>query len=167
MWTRQHLFYLLAAAVIFLILQAYFVLTWDSLYAPYPWRGYAPGVAPPFFASSPRSEPIGYAVLFATAFVLTLIPSGRRPGIGAAMWAGVMAAIVLIWVATPRMRDDSNMWPISLAFLAFMTGVPMLFGRVAGVLYWRVRIGQKIDPWLIGAACAALAIVAWVYRGSL
>ena len=45
----------------------------------------------------------------------------------------------LIWVATPKLRNDSNMWPIDFVFLAVMTGVPMLVGRVLGLLYWRVR----------------------------
>jgi hypothetical protein len=92
MWTRLHLFYFLATATIFLGLHAYFVVAWDSLYAHYPWRGYAVGVEPPFFSSSPRSEVVAYAVLFATSLGLTLLPPGRNPKVGIAMWAGVMAA---------------------------------------------------------------------------
>ena len=54
-----------------------------------------------------------------------------------------MAACVVIWVATAKLRNDSNMWPISLVFLAVMTGVPMLIGRVLGLLYWRIRSRRK------------------------
>jgi hypothetical protein len=36
MWSRLHVFYLLAAAAVFLALQLYFVLTWDTLYAQHP-----------------------------------------------------------------------------------------------------------------------------------
>jgi hypothetical protein len=139
MWTRTHYFYLLAAAVVFLIMHLYFVLAWDSVYAQHPWAGYAPGIAPPFFSSSPRSQLTASVVLLVMALALTLIPSGGKRLIGIAMWAGVIAACVLIWVATPKLRNDSNMWPIDLVFLAVMTGVPMLVGRGLGLLYWRVR----------------------------
>ncbi len=164
MWTRLHFFYFFAAAVIFLLLHVYFVLTWDGLYAQYPWTGYAPGVSPPFFSSSPRSELVAYAVLFATALGLTLIPSGSKPWVGVAMWAGVTAAVVLVWVATPQLRNNSNMWPIDLVFLSFITGVPMLIGRTIGLIYWRVRIGQKLEIWVVGSAIAALLFEGWLYR---
>ena len=164
MWTRLHSYYCLAAAVVFLILHLYFVLAWNSLYAQFPWPGYAPGVSPPFFWSSPRSELVAYVILFALALDLTLIPAGRRPWLGIAMWAGVMGATVLIWIATPQLRNNSNMWPISLVFLSFMTGVPMLLGRTLGLVYWRIRIGQKLEPWVAGAAIAALVLVGWLYR---
>jgi hypothetical protein len=163
MWTRLHFFYFLAAAAIFLGLHAYFVMAWDSLYAHYPWRGYAPGVSPPFFSSSPRSQVVAYAVLFATSLGLTLLPSGRKPGVGIAMWAGIMAATVLIWVATPRLRNDSNLWPLDFVFLAFMTGMPMLIARAIGLLYWRVRIGQKLNLWVVGSAIAALVLMGRIY----
>jgi len=164
MWSRPQFFYFLAAGIVFLILHLYFVLAWDTLYAPYPWPGYAPGVSPPVFTSSPSSQLVAYAVLFAIPLGLTLLPAGRRPWMGLAMWAGVMAAIVLVWIATPQLRNNSNMWPISLVFLSFKTGVPMLIGRTIGLLYWRIRIGQKLEPWLVAAAVAALVIVGWLYR---
>jgi len=161
MWTRVHYFYLLAAAVVFLMLHFYFVATWDSQFAQDLPRGYAPGALPPFFSSSPKSTTIAQAVVFATALVLTLIPSGKSPWIGIAMWAGVMLAIVLIWVGTPQLRNDSNMWPIDLVFLAVMVGIPMLIGRTLGLVYWRIRIGQKLEWWVVVGAIAALALVVW------
>src|SRR5437016_10259361 len=109
---RLHYFYFAAGAIILLILQFHFVLSWDALYAPHPWRGYAPGVAPPFISTSPRSLLIANFVLFTAALGLTLIPSGKQAGVGAAQWAGVISAVVLVWVATARLRQDSNMWPI-------------------------------------------------------
>src|SRR5713101_7813226 len=159
--TRLHFLYVLAGAVVFLILQIHFVLTWESLYAPYPWKGYAPGVSPAFFSSSPRSLTIADAVLFATALALTMIPPGQRSGIGGALWAGVMVAVVLIWLATARLRQDSNMWPIDFIFLAVLTSVPMVVGRTIGLVYWRIRIGQRLNPWLVAAAIACLVIVGW------
>jgi hypothetical protein len=143
MWTRAHFFYFLAAAGLFLVLHLYFVQAWDGTYALHPWTGYAPGVAPPFFTSSPWSQLVASVVLLVMALALTLIPSGGQRLIGIAMWAGVMAACVVIWVATAKLRNDSNMWPISLVFLAVMTGVPMLIGRALGLLYWRIRGRRK------------------------
>ena len=161
--TRLHFLYALAGAVVFLILQIHFVLTWEGLYAHYPWKGYAPGVSPAFFSSSPRSLTIANAVLFATALALTMIPPGQRPGTGMALWTGVMIAVVLIWLATARLRQDSNMWPIDFVFLSVLTGLPMLVGRTIGLVYWRIRIGQRLNPWLAAAAIAALVIVGKAY----
>ncbi len=43
-----------------------------------------------------------------------------------------MVSLVAIWVATPQFRNDSNMWPIDLVFLAFVTGVPVFAGSLLG-----------------------------------
>ena len=161
--TRLHFLYVLAGAAVFLILQTHFVLTWESLYAHYPWKGYAPGMSPAFFSSSPRSLTTASAVLFATALALTVIPPGQRPGIGSALWAGVMIAVVLVWAVTPRLRQDSNMWPIDFVLLAVQTGVPMVVGRTIGLIYWRIRIGQRLSPRHAVAAVACLVIVGWAY----
>jgi hypothetical protein len=158
------LLYVLAGAVVFLILHMHFVMAWGSLYAPHPWTGYAPGVSPAFFSSSPRSVTITNVVLFATALGLTIIPPGQRPWTGAALWAGVMSAVVLVWLATARLRQDSNMWPIDFVFLSVLTGLPMLVGRTIGLVYWRVRIGQRVNPWLVVAACACLVIIGLAYK---
>ena len=113
------------------------------------------------FFPGQKSLLIANFVLFAAALGLTLIPSGKRAGVGAALWVGVISAVVLVWVATARLRQDSNMWPIDFVILAFMTGVPMLVGRTVGLVYWRIRIGQRLNPWLVAAAILALVIVAW------
>ena len=160
---RLHYLYVLAGAVVFLILHIHFVLAWDNLYALHPWTGYAPGRSPAFFSSSPRSVAIANVVLFATALALTMIPPGQRPRIGVALWAGVMGAVVLVWLATARLRQDSNMWPIDFVFLSVLTGLPMLVGRAVGLVYWRIRIGQLLNPWLVAAAIITLAIVGWAY----
>ena len=161
--TRMHFLYVLAGAAVFLILQTHFVLTWESLYAHYPWKGYAPGISPAFFTSSPRSLAITSAVLFATALALTVIPPGQRPWIGIALWAGVMIAVALVWVATARLRQDSNMWPIDFVFLAVRTGVPIGVGRTTGLVYWRIRIGQRLNARQAVAAVACLVIGGWAY----
>ena len=161
--TRLHYLYVLAGAVVFLILHIHFVLAWESLYAHHPWTGYAPGASHAFFSSSPRSVAIANVALFAAALALTIIPPGQRPGIGAALWAGVISAVVLVWVGTARLRQDSNMWPIDFVFLSVLTGLPMLVGRTIGLVYWRIRIGQRLNPWLAAAAIAALVIVGKAY----
>src|SRR5260370_25204779 len=100
---RPTYLYFFGGAVIFLILHLYFVMTWDTLYAHHPWRGYAQA-GPAFFSSSPRSAMIAGVVLFATALGLTLVPTGHGRGTGAALWCGVMIAVVLREVATARVR---------------------------------------------------------------
>jgi hypothetical protein len=154
--------YFLVGALIFLILHVYFFITWDTLYAHHPWRGSAQA-GPAFFSSSPRSAMIAGVVLFAAALGLTLVPTGHGRGTGAALWAGVMSAVVLVWVATARFRQESNMWPIVFVSLSFMTGVPMLVGRIIGLVYWRIRIGLRLNPWFVVATIALLVIVGMEY----
>ena len=158
--TRLHYLYVLAGAVVFLILHIHFVVAWDSLYAHHPWTGYAPGRSPAFFSSSPRSLAIANVVLFAMALALTVIPPGQRPGIGSALWAGVMIAAVLVWLATAPL---GNMWPIGFVFLAAWTGVPIGVGRTIGLVYWRIRIGQRLSLRQAIAAVACLIVVGWAY----
>jgi hypothetical protein len=74
-----------------------------------------------------------------------------------------MGAVVLVWLATAQLRQDSNMWPIDFVFLSVLTGLPMLVGRTIGLVYWRIRIGQRLNPWLAAAAIAALVIVGKAY----
>src|SRR6059058_1893420 len=99
---RLHYLYVLAGAVVFLILHIHFVVAWESLYAHHPWSGQS-SVGPAVFTGTPRSLAIASAVLFVMALALTVIPPGQRPGIASALWAGVMIAVALIWVATARL----------------------------------------------------------------
>src|SRR5260370_38649755 len=101
---RPTYLYFFGGAVIFLILHFYFVITWDTLYAHHPWRAYAQA-GPAFFSSSPRSAMIAGVVLFAAALGLTLVPTGHGRGTGAALWVGVMSAVVPVWWATARFRQ--------------------------------------------------------------
>ena len=79
-------------------------------------------------------------------------------------WRGYLVALfALIWVATARLRQDSNMWPIDFVFLAVQTGVPMAVGRTIGLVYWRIRIGQRLNARQAVAAVACLVIVGWTY----
>jgi len=41
----------------------------------------------------------------------------------------------------------------------------MVVGRAIGLVYWRIRIGQRLNPWLVAAAGACLIIVGWAYFG--
>ena len=108
--------------MVFLILHVHFTLGWDSFYADSPFAGSRSDI--PWFASSTRSLLVTTIVLFAAALGLTLIPKGNQHGLGVAPWAGVMAAVVFVWLDTTRLRQDSNMWPIDLVLLSAMTGLP-------------------------------------------
>jgi hypothetical protein len=158
------LLYFLAGVVVFLILHLHFVLSWDTLYAHHPWSGYAQA-GPAFFSASPRSVMVAGAVLFAAALALTLVPMGHERGTGAALWAGVMSAIVLVWVATERERfGEHNVWPLEFLNFLFMTGGTMLVGRIIGLVYWRIRIGQRLNPWFVVATLAFLIYVGLLFR---
>lgn len=57
-------------------------------------------------------------------------PGRRLVGAVLALWTGVMLAVLGIWVATPRLREDSNMWPIDLVVIAYQTGAPLVVGTL-------------------------------------
>jgi hypothetical protein len=135
--------FILVGAAAFLLLHLQFALWWESYYSHFPVDGYQAAMAahrvPPFFASSERS-------LLVARLVLAVLPLLALPFAGVtpwkavwAMWGGVMVAVVFIWVATPALRQDSNMWPIDLVFLAVMTGIPLVLGMFAYLLVISVR----------------------------
>jgi len=47
-------------------------------------------------------------------------------------------------------------------FLSVLTGLPMLWGRTTGLVYWRIRIGQRLNPWLVFLAVASLLVVVFL-----
>lgn len=94
---------------------------------------------PPFFASSERSLLIARIVLAVLPLLALPFASVTPWKAVRAMWGGVMLAVVVIWVATPALRQDSNMWPIDLVFLAVMTGIPLVLGMFAYLLAISVR----------------------------
>ena len=94
----------------------------------------AEGHVPAFFTTSPRSLLVGSLVLFLLPLLTLLFGGGQPIKFTLALWAGVMAALVSVWVATPQLRQDSNIWPIDLVLLAFRTGLPLIAGASAVVL---------------------------------
>ncbi len=124
-----------------LVLQWHFSHAWSSYYSRFPWPGYQAamqgGHVPAFLTSSPRSVLIGCVVLFMLPFVA--LRFGRLPLSTLALWAGVMVALVAVWVATPQLRQDSNLWPIDLVVLSFITGLPLIAGVSAAVLIRKIR----------------------------
>jgi hypothetical protein len=133
------LFSALAGALTFLLLQWHFSHSWASYYSHFPWTGYEramkDGNVPASMTGSPRSLLLGEITLSLLSFAAVFLAGGRIKralGMGLAFWAGTMVAIAVIWVITPQFRNDSNMWPIDLIFVAFLTGVPVLAGGLLG-----------------------------------
>lgn len=135
--------FLLAGFVAFLVLHLHFALMWDAYYSRFPVWGYQSAMAahrvPPFFVSSARSLLIARIVLAILPVLALPFVSGTPWKAMRAMWGGVMLAVVLIWIATPALRQDSNMWPIDLLYLAVVTGLPLVIGMFAFILVSRVR----------------------------
>jgi|SRR5579862_3737290 len=128
----------LLGGMVMLALQWHFSYAWTSYYARFPWQGYQQamkeGHIPAFLTNSSRSALIGRIVLFSLPFLTFRVAVGRVISSTVALWAGVMVSLVAIWVATPQLRQDSNMWPIDLVFLAFTTGLPLFLGALVFVL---------------------------------
>jgi hypothetical protein len=128
---------LAVGAATLLAFQLQLVILWGSYYAHHPFRGYENAIATmaPFFSESPRSLLLVAIVLGAVA----LVASRTAHNVIRALvwiWGGAMLASVAWWVATPSLRNDSDMWPIDLVFLGVYLGFPIV---VAGILggVWR------------------------------
>jgi hypothetical protein len=132
------LIFTLVGGMVLLALQWHFSYAWTSYYARFPWQGYQQamreGPVPAFLTTSSRSSLVGWMVLFSLPFLTFWFAAGRLISSTLALWAGVMVSLVTIWVATPQLRQDSNMWPIDLALLAFSTGIPLLVGAMVFVI---------------------------------
>jgi hypothetical protein len=147
----------LAGMVAVLVLQWHFSQAWADYYSRFPWRGYEQamreGLVPPFLTTSPRSFLVGSCALFAMP-LLTLWFGGRPLRSSLALWTGAMISLLGIWVATPQLRQDSNMWPIDLVFLLFDTGLPLLAGaltvlavqKVAGLKRALGKVPHEVAP---------------------
>lgn len=142
----------------FLLLQLHFAIAWKSYYAHFPFMGYQrameSGLIPPSLTTSTRSLLVGRVVLVLLPLGSLWFRNGRRRDALLALWSGVMLALVLVWVGTKRLREDSNLWPIDLVFLLFVTGMPLLLGALfqAGLqetltyLQKRSRHKGKVPP---------------------
>jgi hypothetical protein len=124
----------LVGTVALLVLQWHFSRTWVGYYSRFPWPGYEQamrkGHVPAFLTTSPRSLLVGSCALF--ALPLSMFWGIRRPLLSSllALWVGIMASLVGIWVATPQLRQSSNMWPIDMVLLLFSTGLPLMAGAL-------------------------------------
>ena len=124
----------LVGGVVMLALQWHFSHAWTSYYSHFPWQGYQQamreGHVPAFLTTSSRSSLVGGMVIFSLPILTLWFAGGRLISSTLALWAGVMISLVTIWIATPQLREDSNLWPIDLVVLGFTTGVPLLLGAV-------------------------------------
>ena len=132
------LVFALLGGLAFLALQWQLSHAWTSYYSRFPWRGYEQamreGHVAPVLTTSPRSLLIGRVVLLLFPLVALWFGAGRPITSTMALWGGVMVSVVAIWAATPQLRQDSNMWPIDLVFLAFCTGIPLLVGALVVIV---------------------------------
>ena len=129
-------------AVTMLLLQLHFVLFWKSYYSHFPVQGYqgamAAGNVSPFFTGSAQSLQITEIVLFALPLLVLWFARESSWTSTLGLWSGVMLSVVIIWLATKRLREDSNMWPIDLVFLSFLTALPLFLGCVTQIVIQRV-----------------------------
>ena len=135
-----------AGAVTVLALQLQFVILWHAYYSRFPYPGYSyameVGAVAPFLMASVRSTQITRFVLSRLSVTTWWFPGRRLAGAGLALWTGVMIAVVGIWVAVPRLREDSNMWPFDLVALSYQTGAPL----IVGTLFFRV-VRKLVSGW--------------------
>ena len=120
-----------------------FVLFWRTYFSHFPLHGYRAameqGRIPPFFTNSTPGLWFTMSALFPLPVVAFWFACGRPRFSVLAMWAGVMFAIILIWVSTPQLRHDSNLWPLDLVFLSFMTGIPIFLGDLLGAAIQKIQ----------------------------
>jgi hypothetical protein len=136
-------FFLVGLAAI-LALQAQFFLLWHPFYSRFPWRGYenatAEGNIPPSISGSRMTLYVAMIALLLLPLIVLWFTNARRQAAAILIWAGVMVGVVLVWIATPRLRQDSNMWPIDLVILAIETGIPLAIGAsIQGLVSSRRR----------------------------
>jgi hypothetical protein len=132
------LFFSLVGGVVLLALQWHFSHAWTSYYSRFPWQGYEQamreGHVPAFLTTSSRSSLVGGMVIFSLPILTFWFAGGRLISSTLALWAAVMISLVTTWITTPQLRDDSNMWPIDLALLAFSSEIRLLVGALAFVM---------------------------------
>lgn len=128
--------FLLLGFAAFLLLQLQYVLFWVPFYSNSPLPGYeramAAGQIAPFFTATRQTMMAAAVVLFLLPMVSLFWarPVARKLNASVALWAGIMLGVVVVWISIPRLRNDSDMWPIDLVFLAFTTGLPMIAGTL-------------------------------------
>jgi prolipoprotein diacylglyceryltransferase len=89
-------------------------------------------------APSDLIMPVTLVVLGITGAVTVLFVRGRARAILRGLWLGAMAGYCTMWLATPALRQDSNMWPIDLVVGGIVMSVPLLIGGLVGkVLLFR------------------------------
>jgi magnesium-transporting ATPase (P-type) len=127
------------------LLHLNFVMFWHGYYSHHPWTGYeqamTEGHVPPFFTSSIPSVWITRIALFAVSLAALSLVRGQYWLTVLAIWAGVMLSVVIIWIATDSLRNDSNMWPIDFVVLSFTTALPLVLGSTIGLVI------QKMLRW--------------------
>ena len=122
----------LIGAGAFLLLQLHVAAAWTSYYSHFPLAGYQhameEGRIPPFFTTSVRSLQIGCGLLVFLPLGSLWFRNGSRRAASMGLWAGVLLAVISVWLSSAPLRQDSNMWPIDLVVLSLVTGAPLFVG---------------------------------------
>ena len=121
--------FFIAGGVTMGLLHLNFVLFWRSFYSRFPFEGYrdamGQGLIPPFLGTSAASLLVTLGALFALPLVAMWF--ARQPWFSAlAMWAGVMFSVILIWVNTDQLRNDSSLWPLDFVFLSALASLRLV-----------------------------------------
>jgi len=139
----------MVGVLVMLALQWHFSHAWTHYYARFPRQGYEQamqeGHIPAFLTTSSRSALVGWMVIFALPILSFRFAAGRLISSMLALWVGVMVSLVTIWVATPQLRQDSNMWPIDLVGLGLSTAIPLSLGAMVIALLSKTY-GLMVNP---------------------
>jgi hypothetical protein len=120
------------------------VAGWSAYFGGSTWAGYQPGNSPVFFGATPRSLYFFNTVLAGASFFLAMNRWKAGQPTGALLvFAGAYTVEILIWIATPQLRQDSNLWPIDAVFVAGEAGFPVLIGRMLAGALTETALGQR------------------------
>jgi len=114
-----------------------------SLYSRFPMNGYQEvwregKVTPSLAAPSSLIMPVSLVVLGIVGAVAVLFVRGRARATLTGLWLGAMAGYCTVWLSTPALRQDSNMWPIDLVLIGIGLFIPLVIGGLLGkVLLFR------------------------------
>jgi prolipoprotein diacylglyceryltransferase len=113
-----------------------------SLYSRFPTHGYEEvwtegKVTPSLAAPSDLIMPVTLVVLGMLGAVTVLFVRGKARAVLPGLWPGAMAAYCAMWLATPALRQDSNMWPIDLVVMEIGVSIPLVIGGLLGKVLLR------------------------------
>jgi len=141
---RGFLAFSLAGFLAILALQLQCMLLWGVFYSRFPWEGYSNAMQMGAIPASLTTSQASCALMIVALVLLPLLsfrsPNQRLFPVWSGLWLGVMTGLIAIWISTPQLRNDSNLWPIDLVMLAIATAIPVLVGTVIVFLVRLFRV---------------------------